>query len=136
MAVPMTDRGALLADLGRFYAAERFALIWTQHNRTDEELRREALERARVGNEGDLDEPAREALSDSLGGSKRVVAHGWPQAQPLRDGEYAAGLCGTRGLKANPCVVIRPSGLIAVEADSAEDLAALDALGLPATLSV
>ena len=51
-------------------------------------------------------------------------------------GRYAAGLCGTRGKKTNPCVVVRPSGLIAVEADSPGDLAALDALGLPATLSV
>ena len=41
-----------------------------------------------------------------------------------------------RGLKQNPAFVVRPSGVVVLEWDPEEDLAAIEKLGLPATITV
>ena len=41
-----------------------------------------------------------------------------------------------RGLICNPALVLRPRGLIGLECDSEQDLAAIEELGLPATITV
>jgi hypothetical protein len=68
--------------------------------------------------------------------AKRVLAKGWPETKPLPDAEYGAGLLGNRGVNRNPVVVLRASGLVGIEADSAEDIATVEALSLPETVTV
>jgi len=68
------------------------------------------------------------------GDPKKVTTKGWQHTQPLADGDHGEAMFG-RGLTCNPAIVLRPSGLIGVECDGEEDLARVEALGLPATLT-
>jgi len=68
--------------------------------------------------------------------AKRVTTKGWDKTAPLPDAAYAAGLIGSRGLKANPAVVLRPSNLIVLECDTEADLVAVEELKLPETITV
>lgn len=129
-------RLALLERYGSFYGAERFALAWTTHNRPDSEVRADYLRQHGAATEDDLDDEQRAKLSDLLGGAKVVRERGWPTTRPLPDGSFGAGLCKQRGETRNPAIVVRPSGLVALESDSPADLAAVEALGLTPTLTV
>lgn len=68
--------------------------------------------------------------------AKRVTTPGWDRSPPLASGDYGAGLVGKRGLTRNVAIVLRPSNLIVVECDSERDLALIQSLDLPTTLSV
>lgn len=69
--------------------------------------------------------------------AKRVTRKGWQETQPL-EGELAslAGTFAERIKSRNPAVVTRASGLIAVDCDDEEGLAAFQALDPPETLTV
>jgi hypothetical protein len=68
--------------------------------------------------------------------AKRVTLKEWDKTAPLADGGFGAGLIGQRGKSRNIAIVLRPSHLVVMECDSEEDLARLDALELPATVTV
>jgi len=68
--------------------------------------------------------------------AKRVTTTGWDKTKPLPDGPYGAGLLKNRGVKRNPAVVLRASGLIGVECDTPEGLELIRRLNLPATVTV
>jgi KaiC/GvpD/RAD55 family RecA-like ATPase len=100
-----SDREALLKQLGRWYGEQRFAIAWTSTNRPDRG-----------------------------GDPKKVTTRGWQHTRPLASGEQGTALF-ARGLTHNPAIVLRPSGLIGIECDGPEDLARVEALGLPQTLT-
>jgi hypothetical protein len=102
----MTTRAELLERCGRYYGEQRFAIAWTQTN------------------------------NGAGGDAKAVKTAGWQNTKPLPDGDFGAGLFRRRGESRNPAVVLRPSGLVAVECDGEEDLALVEELGLPETLTV
>jgi hypothetical protein len=68
--------------------------------------------------------------------AKAVRAAGWDRTEPLKDVEFAAGLFATRGRTRNPAIVARPSGLVLVECDSADDIARFQELVPIGTLTV
>lgn len=68
--------------------------------------------------------------------AKRVTSKGWDKTLPLADGGYGASYVAGRGGAKNPAIVLRPSNLIVLECDSAQDLERIDALDLPATVTV
>jgi hypothetical protein len=70
------------------------------------------------------------------GEDAKRVRGSWDKTAPLADAEFAAGLVGKRGLARNPAIVLRQSNLIGIECDTEQDLAAIEKLGLPATLTV
>jgi AAA domain-containing protein/bifunctional DNA primase/polymerase-like protein/primase-like protein len=104
-----SGRELLLERYGAFYGGQQFAVAWTATN---------------------------EATGSDDQRAKQVTTHAWQTTKPLPDGSFAAGLFKVRGLKRNPALVLRPSGLIGLECDSEQDLAAIEALGLPATITV
>ena len=106
MSAVSEDRRALLERLGAFYARERFAILWTATN-----------------------DPSR-------GDPKAVATAAWQTTRPLADPAFAAGLFAVRGQTRNPAVTARTSNLILLDCDTAEGLAELQALSLPATLTV
>jgi hypothetical protein len=55
--------------------------------------------------------------------AKTCRTRGWERTEPLPGPEFAAGLFATRGVSANPVVVLRKSGLVGVECDSLDDVA-------------
>jgi hypothetical protein len=67
--------------------------------------------------------------------AKRCVTTGWQTTPPLADANHGAGML-RRGLTRNPVIVLRPSGLIGLECDSPDDLARIERLALPATVTV
>jgi DNA-binding MarR family transcriptional regulator len=67
--------------------------------------------------------------------AKRVTTKDWQHTKPLEDADFAAGLFKERGKTRNPAIVLRPSGLVAIECDGAEDLARVEELDLPPTLT-
>ena len=66
---------------------------------------------------------------------KQVTTRAWQHTRPLASGDVGETMFG-RGVTCNPALVLRPSGLIGLEGDSEEDLAAIHALGLPDTITV
>lgn len=68
--------------------------------------------------------------------AKRVTTPKWQFTRPLADGGTGAAIVGNRGLKRNPAIVLRASGLIGLECDGEEDLLAIEQLELPLTLTV
>ncbi len=68
--------------------------------------------------------------------AKRVVTRGWDKTQPLPDGDYGASYLAGRGVERNPAVVLRPSNLLVVECDTEQDLALIQDLDLPETVTV
>jgi hypothetical protein len=102
------DRREQLERYGRLYGELRLAIAWTMTN---------------VASDPDDKRP------------KTVTTKGWQHTRPLSDGGFGAGVF-ARGLKHNPVVVLRPSGLIGIECDTEEGLARIDALGLPETVTV
>lgn len=71
--------------------------------------------------------------------AKRVTTKGWDKTEPLDDGPFGAALLAGRGLKRNPAVVLRPSGLIGVDVDGPEGIAHLKRIvpeGMPRTVTV
>src|SRR6266545_4559121 len=68
--------------------------------------------------------------------AKAVTASAWQTTQPLSEAEFAAGLFATRGLRANPAIAARTSGLVLIDCDTPEGLAEIEALGLPSTVTV
>jgi DNA-binding transcriptional ArsR family regulator len=68
--------------------------------------------------------------------AKRVVTTGWQHAQPLPDADFALAMFRGRIERANPAVVLRASNLVGLECDSEDDLATIEALGLPLTVTV
>ena len=68
--------------------------------------------------------------------AKRVMTKGWDKTAPLADGDWGAAYVSGKGVTKNPVVVLRPSNLIVLECDSAEDLERIQALGLPETITV
>jgi hypothetical protein len=70
------------------------------------------------------------------GDDAKRVKDSWDKTAPLGEPNFAAGLIARRGLKRNPAIVLRPSNLIGLECDTEADLAAIDELGLPPTLTV
>ena len=68
--------------------------------------------------------------------AKRVTTRGWDKTKPLADAEHAAGLVVHRALDRNIAVVLRPSNLVVIECDSEQDLARIEELQLPMTLTV
>jgi len=100
------DRRALLERLGAFYGREGFAILWTATN-----------------------DPSR-------GDPKAVATAAWQTTRPLADPGFAAGLFAVRGQTRNPAVTARTSNLILLDCDTPEGIAELQALSLPATLTV
>lgn len=78
------------------------------------------------------------AFTSSVSGdnAKRVTTEGWDKTQPLASGDFGAALVAGRGKKRNPVIVLRASGLLALESDSEPDLARIAQLELPKTLTV
>ena len=68
--------------------------------------------------------------------AKRVVAAGWDRTAPLSSPDFGASYVAGRGVSRNPVVVLRPSNLIVCECDTEADLAAIQALKLPPTVTV
>ena len=68
--------------------------------------------------------------------AKRVVTSGWDRTPPLSSGDFGAAFVKGRGATRNPVVVLRPSNLVVVECDTEGDLAAIQALKLPPTITV
>ena len=68
------------------------------------------------------------------GDPKKVTTPGWQHTRPLAGGDAGEAIFG-RGLVCNPAIVLRPSGLIGIECDGEQDLADIEALGLPPTLT-
>ena len=71
--------------------------------------------------------------------AKRVTSQGWDRTERLPDGAFGAALLAGRGLKRNPAVVLRPSGLIGVDIDGPEGVAHLRRIvpeGMPRTVTV
>jgi hypothetical protein len=68
--------------------------------------------------------------------AKRVTTRGWDKTAPLADGPFGAALLKGRGEQRNPAIVLRPSNLIVLECDTEDDLARIEQLNLPATLTV
>ena len=77
------------------------------------------------------------AFTESIVGdaAKRCRVN-WSKPKPLPDGPFGAGLLKNRGVRRNPVVVLRPSGLVGVECDTLEGLEQLEALALPTTVTV
>jgi prepilin-type processing-associated H-X9-DG protein len=103
------DRLAVLERCGRLYGELRLAIAWTVTN-------------------------AATGPDDTR--PKQVTTKGWPHTKPLPDPGYAAGMF-KRGLKRNPVLVLgTASNVVGIEVDTEEGLARVEALGLPATVSV
>ncbi len=68
--------------------------------------------------------------------AKRVISKGWDKTAVLASPDYAAGLITNRGRTHNIAIVLRPSNLIVLECDSEPDLAIIQSLGLPETVTV
>ena len=68
------------------------------------------------------------------GDPKKVSTPGWQHTRPLAGGDIGEMIFG-RGMVCNPAIVLRPSGLIGIECDGEQDLATIEALGLPTTLT-
>jgi Bifunctional DNA primase/polymerase, N-terminal/Primase C terminal 1 (PriCT-1) len=102
------DRVALLKRLGRWYGEQRCAIAWTVTNRVT-------------------------GPNDTR--PKQVQTKGWQHTRPLGSGDAGEAVFG-RGLTSNPALVPRPSGLTGLDCDSEQDLAAIDRLGLPTTITV
>lgn len=68
--------------------------------------------------------------------AKKVTTNGWDKTQPLADGDFGASFVSGRGETRNPAIVLRPSNLIVLECDTEDDLLRIEALGLPATVTV
>jgi hypothetical protein len=68
--------------------------------------------------------------------AKKVTAKGWPTTKRLADGDFAAGLFKERAEKRNPAIVLRPSGIVGIEADGAKELAWVESLKLRPTITV
>jgi hypothetical protein len=93
--------------MGRGYAAERFAIIWSQ------------------GLEGDQ----AKAIRTKAWETTRPLPNG-------DGGAYAAGTFAVEGAKRNPLITARTSNLILVDCDTEEGVAAIAALNLPDTWTV
>jgi hypothetical protein len=102
------EREALLRRLGRWYGEQRFAFAWTNTNKA--------------------------TAPDDMH-PKQVRTKAWQHTRPLGSGDAGEAIFG-RGLSCNPALVLRPSGLVALECDSEEDFAAIAGLGLPPTITV
>ena len=78
------------------------------------------------------------AFTSSVTGddAKRVTTAGWDKTAPLATPDFGAALLTGRGLTRNPVVVLRPSNLIVLECDTEADLASIQALKLPSTITV
>ena len=68
------------------------------------------------------------------GDPKRVTTSGWQFTKPLANADVGETIFG-RGLTCNPGINLRTSGLVGIESDGPEDLAAIEALELPPTLT-
>lgn len=68
--------------------------------------------------------------------AKRVTSKGWDKTAPLADASFGSALIAGRGLTRNVAVVLRPSNLIVLECDTEADLARIQTLQLPITLTV
>lgn len=71
--------------------------------------------------------------------AKRVTTKGWDKTEPLPGGAFGAALLAGRGLKRNPAVVLRPSGLLGIDVDGPEGVARLRQIvpeGMPRTTTV
>jgi hypothetical protein len=68
------------------------------------------------------------------GDPKKVTIRGWQHTKPLTGGDAGEATFG-RGINCNPAIVLRPSGLVGVECDGEEDLARVESLGLPPTVT-
>jgi hypothetical protein len=68
--------------------------------------------------------------------AKRCTTRGWETTSPLPDGDYGAALVANRGRLRNPAIVLRPSHLVGLECDTADDLERIESMGLPATVTV
>lgn len=123
----------LLERYARAYGEQRLAVAWTITNRSDAAITEQILQRRSLD---ELSDEEREELSDALGSAKVVRTRDWPNTRPFADANHALGLCKERGRARNPAIVVRASGLVSLESDSAEDLAAIEALGLPPTWTV
>lgn len=108
MPEDVRDREALLRRLGRWYGEQRLAVAWTITNKA-----------------AAPDDPR----------PKQVMTRAWQHTRPLATGDAGAAVFG-RGLTSNPALVLRPSNLVGFECDGREDLAAIEELGLPATITV
>ena len=97
----------LLEAYGAFYGEHRFAIVFTETNRAD-----------RPGKD-----------------PKRVTTPGWQHTRPLDGPHKGVALLTSRGQHLNPAINLRTSGLVGVESDGPDDLARLEALGLPETLT-
>jgi AAA domain-containing protein/bifunctional DNA primase/polymerase-like protein len=70
------------------------------------------------------------------GDDAKRVRGPWDRTGRLADGNFGAALVGNRGKSRNPAIVLRPSELIVLECDTEDDLARIQTLGLPETLTV
>lgn len=102
----MSDRRAVLERMGRGYAREGLAVVWTVTN---------------TGGGDDM---------------KEVRGAAWQTTRPLANGDWAAGTFKERGKTHNPGVTARTSNLIVFDVDTEEGLAEIARLGLPATWTV
>jgi hypothetical protein len=68
--------------------------------------------------------------------AKKVATRGWDKTAPLADGNYGASYILGRGQSKNPVIVLRPSNLIVLECDTEDDLARIQELDLPDTVTV
>jgi KaiC/GvpD/RAD55 family RecA-like ATPase len=103
-----SEREVLLRWIGRWSGEQHLATGWTVTNRA--------------------------AGPDDLR-PKQVTTKAWQHKRPLADGNAGETEFG-RGITQNPAVILRPSGLVGLECDSEEDLAAIEALKLPRTITV
>ncbi len=108
MNVENNGRRELLERLGAFYGEQRFALVWTDTNR------------------------ARDADDDR---PKRVTTKAWQTTLPLPHAARGKALMRSWGQSKNPGINLRTSRLVGIECDGEEDLLAVEALGLPPTLT-
>jgi DNA-binding transcriptional ArsR family regulator len=74
--------------------------------------------------------------SSTTGEGAKRCGKSWNETSPLPDGDFGASLLKGRGERRNPAVVLRRSNLVGLECDTIEGLEQIQALGLPATVTV
>jgi hypothetical protein len=105
--MPDVEREALLRRFGRWCGEQRLTVNFTATNRAKSP-----------------DDPR----------PKQMIIQGWQHTPSLASGDHGEAAFG-RGVTCNPALVLGAS-VIGIECDSEEDLAAVEALGLPATITV
>jgi hypothetical protein len=102
------SRDELLAVYGRFYGEQHFALVFTDTNR---------------------------ARSPEDTRPKRITQNSWQTTQPLPHAARGEAVLTASGQHRNPAINLRTSGLVGIECDGGLDLADVQALDLPPTLT-